>query len=231
MGVFASMFNRLLSRKEEISILMIGLDAAGKTSILHKLKIGGAFVTTCPTIGLNVEKIEFKNLSFTIMDIGGHEKIRPLWKHYFKGVRGVIFVVDSNDADRISEARYELQVLLSEDELKDAAVLIFANKQVSTPTPTRLAGQAAPDTRPPPAFRFRTRFLLTRTPRRTSPDPSPPKASRRGWSFLPPAHAHGTCSRRARARARASARASTGSRCSSPAPCPRPRAPTPPPAR
>uniref|UniRef100_A0A7S0MC27 Uncharacterized protein n=1 Tax=Cryptomonas curvata TaxID=233186 RepID=A0A7S0MC27_9CRYP len=129
MGVFASMFNRLLSRKEEISILMIGLDAAGKTSILHKLKIGGAFVTTCPTIGLNVEKIEFKNLSFTIMDIGGHEKIRPLWKHYFKGVRGVIFVVDSNDADRISEARYELQVLLSEDELKDAAVLIFANKQ------------------------------------------------------------------------------------------------------
>ncbi len=135
MGVFASIFNRLRTKKEDISILMLGLDAAGKTSILHKLKIGGAFVATCPTIGLNVERVEFKNLSFTIMDIGGHEKVRPLWKHYFKGVRGVIFVVDSNDVDRIPEARYELQNLLMEDELKDASVLIFANKQVNAPAP------------------------------------------------------------------------------------------------
>src|ERR1700760_4966354 len=61
-------------------ILMVGLDAAGKTTILYKLKLGEV-VTTIPTIGFNVETVEYKNISFTVWDVGGQDKIRPLWRH------------------------------------------------------------------------------------------------------------------------------------------------------
>ena len=59
----------------------VGLDAAGKTTILYKLKLGEV-VTTIPTIGFNVETVEYKNISFTVWDVGGQDKIRPLWRHY-----------------------------------------------------------------------------------------------------------------------------------------------------
>ena len=109
-------------------ILMVGLDAAGKTTILYKLKLG-EIVTTIPTIGFNVETVEYKNISFTVWDVGGQDKIRPLWRHYFQNTQGLIFVVDSNDRERMSEARDELARMLNEDELRDAVVLVFANKQ------------------------------------------------------------------------------------------------------
>jgi len=107
---------------------MVGLDAAGKTTILYKLKLG-EIVTTIPTIGFNVETVEYKNISFTVWDVGGQDKIRPLWRYYFQNTQGIIFVVDSNDRDRIVEAREELQQMLNEDELRDAFLLVFANKQ------------------------------------------------------------------------------------------------------
>ena len=62
-------------------------------------------------------------------DVGGQDKIRPLWRHYFQNTQGIIFVVDSNDRDRVVEAREELQRMLNEDELRDALLLVFANKQ------------------------------------------------------------------------------------------------------
>jgi ADP-ribosylation factor protein 1 len=114
--------------KKEMRILMVGLDAAGKTTILYKLKLG-EIVTTIPTIGFNVETVEYKNISFTVWDVGGQDKIRPLWRHYFQNTQGIIFVVDSNDRERVSEAREELQRMLNEDELRDALLLVFANKQ------------------------------------------------------------------------------------------------------
>jgi len=107
---------------------MVGLDAAGKTTILYKLKLGEV-VTTIPTIGFNVETVEFKNINFTVWDVGGQDKIRPLWRHYFQNTQGLIFVIDSNDRERMSEASEELQKMLSEDELRDAILLVFANKQ------------------------------------------------------------------------------------------------------
>jgi ADP-ribosylation factor 1/2 len=64
-----------------------------------------------------------------VWDVGGQDKIRPLWRHYFQNTQGIIFVVDSNDRDRIVEAREELQRMLNEDELRDAILLVFANKQ------------------------------------------------------------------------------------------------------
>ncbi|VDP90391.1 unnamed protein product [Echinostoma caproni] len=125
--VFASLFSRFFGKKE-MRILMVGLDAAGKTTILYKLKLG-EIVTTIPTIGFNVETVEYKNISFTVWDVGGQDKIRPLWRHYFQNTQGLIFVVDSNDHERIGEAREELSRMLNEDELRDAVLLVFANKQ------------------------------------------------------------------------------------------------------
>lgn len=76
---------------------MVGLDAAGKTTILYKLKLG-EIVTTIPTIGFNVETVEYKNICFTVWDVGGQDKIRPLWRHYFQNTQVCIclgfFLVD-----------------------------------------------------------------------------------------------------------------------------------------
>jgi ADP-ribosylation factor protein 1 len=124
---FTKLFARLFGKKD-MRILMVGLDAAGKTTILYKLKLG-EIVTTIPTIGFNVETVEYKNINFTVWDVGGQDKIRPLWRHYFQNTQGLIFVVDSNDRERINEANEELQKMLNEDELRDAVLLVFANKQ------------------------------------------------------------------------------------------------------
>ncbi|XP_009620631.1 ADP-ribosylation factor 2-B-like [Nicotiana tabacum] len=128
MGMSISKFVKMLFAKKEMRILMVGLDAAGKTTILYKLKLG-EIVTTIPTIGFNVETVEYKNSSFTVWDVGGQDKIRPLWRHYFQNTQGLIFVVDSNDRDRITEARDELHRMLNEEELRSATILVFANKQ------------------------------------------------------------------------------------------------------
>eukprot|EP00796_Vickermania_ingenoplastis_P013391 gene13390-9216_t len=123
----SSVFNSLIG-KQEVRILMVGLDAAGKTTILYKLKLGEV-VTTQPTIGFNVETVEYKNLKFTMWDVGGQEKLRRLWHYYYQNTHGIIFVVDSNDRDRIGAAKAELSKMLVEDELRNAVLLVFANKQ------------------------------------------------------------------------------------------------------
>jgi ADP-ribosylation factor protein 1 len=129
MGSFISRLLQSLFSKREMRILIVGLDAAGKTAILYKLKLGEV-VTTIPTIGFNVETVEYKNISFTVWDVGGQDSIRSLWCHYFQNTRGIIYVVDSNDRGRIEVARDELQRMLNEDELHNAVLLVFANKQV-----------------------------------------------------------------------------------------------------
>merc|ERR1712048_512585 len=125
--VMSKIWERIVS-KHEMRILMVGLDAAGKTTILYKLKLGEV-VTTIPTVGFNVETIEHKNISFTVWDIGGQDKIRKLWRYYYQNTQAVIFVIDSNDRDRIEDAREELTKMLMEEEMRDAVLLVFANKQ------------------------------------------------------------------------------------------------------
>ena len=78
-GFFAKALEKLLGKKE-MRVLIQGLDAAGKTTILYKLKLGEV-VTTIPTIGFNVESVEYKNITFTCWDVGGKDKIRPLWRY------------------------------------------------------------------------------------------------------------------------------------------------------
>ena len=68
-------------------------------------------------------------MKFNVWDVGGQDKIRPLWRHYFSGTQGLIFVVDSNDRQRIQEARQELHRIILDREMKEALLLVFANKQ------------------------------------------------------------------------------------------------------
>ena len=114
--------------KIEMRVVTLGLDEAGKTSILFKLK-QNEFVPTIPTIGFNVETLEFKNVKITLWDVGGQHKLRPLWKHYYLNTQAVIFVIDASNRERLPEAHGELVKLVSEKELKDACLLILANKQ------------------------------------------------------------------------------------------------------
>jgi len=86
----------------------------------------GEVVTTIPTIGFNVETVEYKNISFNVWDVGGQDRIRKLWRHYYLNTQGLIFVVDSNDRDRIEDARDELAKMLNEDEMCNAVLLVFA---------------------------------------------------------------------------------------------------------
>merc|ERR1719476_856156 len=113
---FSRVWDRIVGKVDQ-RILMVGLDAAGKTTVLYKLKLGDV-VTTIPTIGFNVETVDYRNISFTVWDVGGQEKLRRLWRHYYQGTNGLIYVVDSSDRDRIEDAREELTKMINEDEMR-----------------------------------------------------------------------------------------------------------------
>ncbi len=113
-----------------IRVLMIGLDGAGKTTILHKITTGELSSATIPTIGYNKEVIKHKNVVFEIWDAGGQASIRPIWRIHLLSSQAVIFVVDSNDRDRIDEAHNELFQVLNDENLGGADLLVLANKQV-----------------------------------------------------------------------------------------------------
>uniref|UniRef100_A0A0A9WU20 ADP-ribosylation factor 6 n=1 Tax=Lygus hesperus TaxID=30085 RepID=A0A0A9WU20_LYGHE len=119
---------RMLGLMRDTRIVMLGLDAAGKTTILYRMKMKKT-VSTLPTVGFNVENFSYKNVKFTVWDVGGQSKIRPLWRHYYTGTHALIFVVDSSDRDRIEEAKNELQRILNDRELSKAVILVYANKQ------------------------------------------------------------------------------------------------------
>lgn len=151
---------------KEMRLLMLGLDAAGKTSnclpfscviqhcspvhlTSHPLQTKVEPVCDynpyrCPhpilslrshlflnthTVGFNVETVTYKNVKFNVWDVGGQDKIRPLWRHYYTGTQGLVFVVDSQDRERIDEAKHELHRILSDREMKECLLLVFANKQ------------------------------------------------------------------------------------------------------
>ncbi|XP_065914793.1 uncharacterized protein [Dysidea avara] len=132
MGGLVSKLSWYRSNKD-VRILMCGLDAAGKTTILYRLKFG-EFVTKMPTFGFNPDIVEYKGVNFVTWDVKGGSEVRTLWRHYTANCDGIIFVVDSTDRDRVSECHDELHQLLEDENLKDTApLLVFANKQdVST---------------------------------------------------------------------------------------------------
>jgi small GTP-binding protein len=126
-------------------IVMVGLDNAGKTSLMYKAKIKEV-IKVHPTMAFNVECVHAtKKLKFKIWDIGGREPNRPLWKAYVRKTEGVVFVVDSTDSSRFEEARHELFNLLNSDsaQLSQVPILVLANKQdcVGAVSPDMLASE------------------------------------------------------------------------------------------
>ncbi|RUS80697.1 hypothetical protein EGW08_011520 [Elysia chlorotica] len=116
-------------KRIEQRIIIQGLDAAGKTSLLYRLKLGEV-VTTIPTIGFNVETISVAGLTITCWDLGGRDKMRPLYRHYYSNTQGFVYVIDSTDRERLDRALEELvRYVFLEEEAAGTVVLVLANKQ------------------------------------------------------------------------------------------------------
>ena len=111
-------------------IILLGLDGAGKTTILYRLKLNET-IATIPTIGFNAETVRpVPGFTMAVWDVGGQEKIRPFWRRRFEGIDGIIWVVDANDHVRLDESRNELMNVLESNEMQNGVpILVFANKQ------------------------------------------------------------------------------------------------------
>lgn len=130
-------FNRLFTflgiKKREVNILVVGLDNSGKTTVLNRFKSQGDNTVNevVPTVGFNVEKFKFGSLAITAFDMSGQGRYRNLWERYFKGVVGIIFVVDSTDTLRMVVAKDELDMMLNHKDLEGnfrLPILFLANK-------------------------------------------------------------------------------------------------------
>ena len=117
-----------LFAETDAKVLMLGLDAAGKTTIMYKVKTGDT-ITTVPTIGFNVEEIKYEGFVLTVWDIGGQDKVRSLWHHYYSANDLLIFVVDSADRDRLPMVKREIENLWNQEDLASNPLLVYANKQ------------------------------------------------------------------------------------------------------
>lgn len=126
-GVF-SFFDWAFGEGKKAYLLILGLDASGKTTLLNRLKSNEGCVTI-PTIGFNTETISYGRLSFTLFDIGGQKTFRNMWHHYFENCNGIVFVIDSNDSRRFQTVKEEIWKLLKHPMLNDIPFLFFANKQ------------------------------------------------------------------------------------------------------
>ncbi|XP_068091688.1 ADP-ribosylation factor-like protein 5B isoform X1 [Hyperolius riggenbachi] len=124
--IFAKLWNFFCN--QEHKVIIVGLDNAGKTTILYQFLMNEV-VHTSPTIGSNVEEIVVKNTHFLMWDIGGQESLRSSWNTYYSNTEFIILVVDSTDRERLSITKEELYRMLAHEDLRKAAVLIFANKQ------------------------------------------------------------------------------------------------------
>uniref|UniRef100_UPI00358EC8CB ADP-ribosylation factor-like protein 5B isoform X2 n=1 Tax=Myxine glutinosa TaxID=7769 RepID=UPI00358EC8CB len=127
MGVLFAKLWRLFNN-EEHKVIIVGLDNAGKTTILYQFLMSEV-VHTSPTIGSNVEEIVVKNTHFVMWDIGGQESLRSSWNTYYTNTEFVILVIDSTDRERLAITKEELYRMMSHEDLRKASVLIFANKQ------------------------------------------------------------------------------------------------------
>ena len=113
MGILFSRIFQSLFGSKEVRILILGLDNAGKTTILYRLQNDSEEnIQTIPTIGFNVEVLQYKNIKFQVWDLGGQTSIRPYWRCYYPNTDAIIFVVDSCDSERLGVAKQELLAML-----------------------------------------------------------------------------------------------------------------------
>ncbi|WIA35076.1 hypothetical protein OEZ86_003563 [Tetradesmus obliquus] len=123
-----TIIKKVKQKEKEIRVLMVGLDNAGKTTIVRKLN-NEDISTISPTLGFNIKTMQFKGYKLNIWDVGGQKTLRPYWRNYYEKTDGLIWVVDSADLARLEDCRKELHALLQEERLFGATLLILANKQ------------------------------------------------------------------------------------------------------
>ncbi|KAL8277986.1 hypothetical protein RQP46_009618 [Phenoliferia psychrophenolica] len=123
-----SIIRKTRLKERQIRVLMLGLDNAGKTTIVKRI-LGEDVNEVSPTLGFNIRTIMHQGFSLNVWDIGGQTSLRPYWRNYFETTDAVIWVVDSSDRERMEDCRRELAGLLLEERLAGASLLVFANKQ------------------------------------------------------------------------------------------------------
>ncbi|XP_008071193.1 ADP-ribosylation factor-like protein 2 isoform X1 [Carlito syrichta] len=128
MGLLTILKKMKQKERKLAGLMAIGLDNAGKTTILKKFN-GEDIDTISPTLGFNIKTLEHRGFKLNIWDVGGQKSLRSYWRNYFESTDGLIWVVDSADRQRMQDCQRELQGLLVEERLAGATLLIFANKQ------------------------------------------------------------------------------------------------------
>ncbi|XP_061174097.1 ADP-ribosylation factor-like protein 2 [Saccostrea cucullata] len=123
-----TILKKMKQKEKEVRLLMLGLDNAGKTTILKKFN-GEDIDTISPTLGFNIKTLEHRGFKLNIWDVGGQKSLRSYWRNYFESTDGLIWVVDCADRMRLQDCKQELQSLLVEERLAGATLLVFANKQ------------------------------------------------------------------------------------------------------
>eukprot|EP00879_Flechtneria_rotunda_P007226 GHRR01007583.1.p2 GENE.GHRR01007583.1~~GHRR01007583.1.p2 ORF type:complete len:186 (+),score=52.70 GHRR01007583.1:258-815(+) len=123
-----TIIKKVKQKEKEIRLLMVGLDNAGKTTIVKRLN-GEDITTISPTLGFNIKTMQFGGYKLNIWDVGGQKTLRPYWRNYYEKTDGLIWVVDSADLARLDDTKKELHALLQEERLFGATLLILANKQ------------------------------------------------------------------------------------------------------
>lgn len=125
---FMSMVKKAKEKEKEMRLLVLGLDNAGKTTIIKKFN-GEDINEISPTLGFNIKTLEYESFKLNVWDIGGQKTIRSYWRNYFEQTDGLIWVVDSSDKMRLDDTKMELHSLLRQEKLMGATLLIFCNKQ------------------------------------------------------------------------------------------------------
>jgi ADP-ribosylation factor-like protein 2 len=123
-----TILKKVKQKERELRLLVLGLDNAGKTTIVKKFN-GEDIDTIAPTLGFNIKTLEYKEYKLNLWDIGGQTSLRSYWRNYFEQTDGLIWVVDSADKRRLLDCKAELEKLLVEERLAGASLLVFANKQ------------------------------------------------------------------------------------------------------